>query len=327
MRDVVSSPFAVELVGVDKRFGAFEAVRDVSLSVGKGEICVLIGPSGCGKTTTLKMINRVVPANGGTIRVRGEDIESLDPVRLRRSIGYVIQQVGLFPHMSVGANIALPLRLAGEGRARRRARAAELLTLVGLSDALIDRHPAELSGGQQQRVGVARALAADPDIVLMDEPFGAVDPLLRPQLQSELKAIQRRLGKTIILVTHDLSEAFALADSIVLMDEGRVVQQASPRDLLLKPSGPFVQRFLQQVGASEVVRLTEIADLPRAPVDLSGPAMSVPASTTLAALLARFAAGEPLPARIDLVPAGKGPVAIAAVFDAIVAAIGRADPS
>ncbi len=327
MADGIPDTFAVELAGVGKRFGDVHAVRDVSLSVRRGEICVLIGPSGCGKTTTLKMINRVVPADTGTIRVRGEDIRDIDAVKLRRSIGYVIQQVGLFPHMTIAENIGLPLRLESAPRQMRRDRAAKLLALVGLSVELLDRHPAQLSGGQQQRVGVARALAADPDIILMDEPFGAVDPLLRPQLQVELRAIQKRLGKTIVLVTHDLSEAFALADTLVLMDHGKVVQQGSPRDFLLAPADPFVSRFLQQVGASEALRVTRVADLPRGPTGMPGPAVDVGPEATIADLLQQLGAASDVPSRIDIVPPGDGPVSINAVFSAIASALRREDVS
>jgi osmoprotectant transport system ATP-binding protein len=256
-------PLAVELIGVSKHFGAVEAVNNVSFAVRRGEICVLIGPSGCGKTTTLKMINRVIEPTGGTIRVRGEDTATKDPVILRRSIGYVIQQVGLFPHMSVAENIAIALRLRRVPKAIRRERAAALLELVGLQRELLDRRPSELSGGQQQRVGVARALAGEPDIILMDEPFGAVDPLLRPQLQAELRRLQRRLQKTIVLVTHDLSEAFAVADRIVLMRSGEILQHGTPRELLQSPNSPFVREFLADVRVTDVLRLTRLRDIPR----------------------------------------------------------------
>jgi len=273
-------PLAVELIGVSKRFGAVHAVRDISFAIRRGEICVLIGPSGCGKTTTLKMINRVIEPTQGSIRVHGEDTANKDPVLLRRGIGYVIQQVGLFPHMSVAENIAIALRLQRIPKAKRRERASDLLELVGLHRELLDRRPSELSGGQQQRVGVARALAGDPDIILMDEPFGAVDPLLRPQLQAELRRLQRRLQKTIVLVTHDLSEAFAVADWIVLMRAGEILQQGTPRELLQSPNSPFVREFLADVRVTDVLRLTAVRDVPRSQgaAALAGPAVSEEAS-------------------------------------------------
>jgi osmoprotectant transport system ATP-binding protein len=256
----IDAPAIIELAGVVKRFGSVTAVGGVSFAVRRGEACVLVGPSGCGKTTTLKMVNRVIEPSEGTIRVRGIDTAAADPVALRRSIGYVIQQVGLFPHMSVGENIGVALRLTGHGKEERRRRAFELLDLVGLDRGLIDRRPAQLSGGQQQRVGVARALAGDPDIVLMDEPFGAVDPLLRPQLQHELKRIQQRLGKTVLLVTHDLAEALVLADRLIVMKGGRVEQDGDPADILLRPATAFVRDFFVDVRGLHVLRRRKVGD-------------------------------------------------------------------
>jgi osmoprotectant transport system ATP-binding protein len=252
----------VRLERVSKRFGAARAVDEVSLRVGSGETVVLIGPSGCGKTTTLKMINRLVEPDAGTVRVRGQDVRTLDPVALRRSVGYVIQQVGLFPHMTVEANVTIVLRLLGRDPARRRARAGELLELVGLPAAeFLERYPRQLSGGQQQRVGVARALAADPDIVLMDEPFGAVDPITRKQLQRELRRIQAEVRKTIVFVTHDLGEAFGLADRIVVMDRGAVRQDGTPRELLFAPADGFVTRFVGEDRGLRALSLQPVAEL------------------------------------------------------------------
>jgi osmoprotectant transport system ATP-binding protein len=252
----------IRLEKVGRRFNAVDAVLDVTFDVQAGETCVLVGPSGCGKTTTLKMINRMVEPSAGQILVRGLDTRELDPVELRRSIGYVIQQVGLFPHMTVEENVAIILRLLGYDPARRRRRVAELLELVGLPPAqYLDRKPAQLSGGQQQRVGVARALAADPDIVLMDEPFGAVDPLVRKQLQAEMKRIQSELHKTIVFVTHDLSEAFFLADRLVLLRDGHLVQQGSPHDLLFAPSDPYTQAFLAEAGELAGLGFQRISEL------------------------------------------------------------------
>jgi osmoprotectant transport system ATP-binding protein len=320
----LKSKLAIELTGVVKRFGATTAVDNVSFSAAAGEICVLIGPSGCGKSTTLKLINRVVEPTSGQIRVRGEDVTHADPINLRRSIGYVIQHVGLFPHLTIAENIGIPLRLLGVDKHTRRERSAELLELVGLNVGMLERRPSELSGGQQQRVGVARALAADPDIVLMDEPFGAVDPLLRPQLQRELKDLQQRLRKTIVLVTHDLAEAFALADSIVLMNEGRMVQQGSPRELMLQPADPFVRRFLMDVRATDVLALMRLGDLPGGPAPSIPDAPRFPSDASLLDALDGLAGLENLPAtvHVDAVEGGWG-VPVAQIVDAVAAVLRR----
>ena len=281
--------FAITLDHVTKRFGSVTAVSDVSFAVAAGEICVVIGPSGSGKTTVLKMINRVIEPTQGSIRVRDRDIRTQDVVELRRSIGYVIQHVGLFPHMSIAENIAIPLRLKGSARAARRARATELLDLVGLDSTLLDRRPRELSGGQQQRVGVARALAGDPDIILMDEPFGAVDPLLRRQLQRELKQIQQRVHKTIVLVTHDLAEAFLLADRLIVMKDGCVVQQGTPRTLILSPQDTFVRKFISDIRATDVLRLTCLRDIAGADGPNLGEAQELPGDMSLLSALETIA--------------------------------------
>ena len=238
------------------------AVDDVGLEVPAGELHVLIGPSGSGKTTTMRMMNRLEAVTSGRITIDGRDIQSLDVVELRRGIGYVIQQGGLFPHFTVAANVGVVPRLLGWSRARRRERAHELLELVGLPpDRFADRYPRELSGGQQQRVGVARALAADPPIVLMDEPFGAVDPITRKGLQRELRRIQAEVRKTIVFVTHDISEAFLLGDRIVLMSEGAVVQNGAPADLLRRPAGPFVTQFIGEDRGLRALEYTSLAEL------------------------------------------------------------------
>jgi osmoprotectant transport system ATP-binding protein len=238
---------AIRLVHVRKVFegAARPAVGDLSLDVPAGALVALVGPSGCGKTTTLKMINRLIEPTSGEIYVDGVEVRSLPASHLRRRIGYVIQQIGLFPHRTVEANIATVPRLLRWDRNRIKERVAQLVDLVGLDVEILPRYPAELSGGQQQRVGVARALAADPPVLLMDEPYSAVDPIVRAHLQDELIALQRRVRKTIVLVTHDIDEAIKLADRIALMNVGGVLEQyATPNDLLRQPVNEFVANFL-----------------------------------------------------------------------------------
>ena len=231
------------------------AVRDLTLEIHKGELVVLIGPSGCGKTTTLKMINRLIEKTRGQIYVDGEEISQIDPVLLRRRIGYVIQQIGLFPHLTVAGNISIVPRLLGWPRERQKQRVDELLRLVNMDPELYrDRYPRDLSGGQQQRVGVLRALAAEPDIILMDEPFGALDPITREQLQDELKRLQAQLHKTIVFVTHDMDEALKIADRIVILRDGELVQAATPEQLLREPANDFVRNF---IGPQRLVRRPE----------------------------------------------------------------------
>jgi osmoprotectant transport system ATP-binding protein len=226
--------------------GGVRAVDGISLEVQRGEIVVLLGSSGCGKTTTLKMINRLVEPSSGEIWVDGSHIAENDPVQLRRRIGYVFQGIGLFPHHSVAANLAAVPRLLGWERRRIDTRVDELLELIGLEPAEFrDRRPHELSGGQQQRVGVARALAAEASILLMDEPFGALDPLTRDSLQQELLGMRQRLGLTIVLVTHDVSEALLLADRIAVLSQGRVLQLGTPRELFAAPATAEVARLLE----------------------------------------------------------------------------------
>ena len=224
--------------------GGKKAVNDVSLEFNKGEFIVFIGPSGCGKTTTMKMINRLIEPTTGTIYIDGEDIMKKDPVQLRREIGYVIQQIGLFPHMTIQENISLVLKLLKWPEEKRRARAKELLTLVDMTTDFLDRYPHELSGGQQQRIGVLRALAADQPLILMDEPFGALDPITRDSLQEEFKKLQKKLGKTIVFVTHDMDEALKLADKLVIMRDGQIVQCATPDEVLRYPADEFVEEFI-----------------------------------------------------------------------------------
>ena len=222
-----------------------EAVREVSFEVRKGELCVLLGPSGCGKTTTMKMINRLISATSGTIYIDGMDNTNIDENELRRNIGYAIQDIGLFPHMTVGENIGTVPALKSWPKAKRRKRAKDLLQLLRMDpDSFVDKYPRELSGGQRQRVGVARALGGDPPILLMDEPFGAIDPITRVGLQNEFLKIQETLQKTIIFVTHDIYEAIKMGDKIALMKEGRLVQYAPPADLLYRPKDEFVAGFV-----------------------------------------------------------------------------------
>ena len=237
--------------------GGTRAVDDFSLTVEQGSTTVFLGTSGCGKTTLMRMVNAMVTPTSGTVFVRGRDVAGEDPVRLRRSIGYVLQEGGLFPHRSIADNIATVPRLEGATKQASRERALELLALVGLDLEMADRYPAQLSGGQRQRVGVARALANRADILLMDEPFGALDPIVRAELQRELKEIQRVLGTTILFVTHDVDEAFTLGDQVaVLSTGGRIEQVGTPSELLSSPASPFVAEF---VGASRAARPVHLA--------------------------------------------------------------------
>ena len=237
--------------------GGTRAVEDFSLTIKQGSTTVFLGTSGCGKTTLMRMVNAMVTPTSGRVFVRDQDVAGADPVRLRRSIGYVLQEGGLFPHRSIADNIATVPRLEGVSKAESRERALELLTLVGLEREMADRYPSQLSGGQRQRVGVARALANRADILLMDEPFGALDPIVRADLQRELKEIRRALGTTILFVTHDVDEAFTLGDQVaVLSTGGRIEQVGTPAELLSSPASPFVAEF---VGASRAARPVRVA--------------------------------------------------------------------
>ena len=253
----------IELRNVTKRFGSTVAVDGVSLRIEEGELAILLGPSGCGKTTTLRTINRMVELDGGDVLVNGRSISESSPDELRRHIGYAIQSVGLFPHMSVRRNIATVPRLLGWDKARIDRRTDELLSLVGLEPAVYGpKKPDELSGGEAQRIGVARALAADPPVLLMDEPFGALDPINRERLQREFANLHARLGKTVVFVTHDIEEAVLLGDRIVLMSEGRIVQDGAPEDLWRSPANAFVRDFFGDELGLRILSRHRVADLP-----------------------------------------------------------------
>ena len=283
----------VELRAVTKRYGETVAVNELSFTVPAGRICVLVGPSGCGKTTSLRMVNRLFEPTTGEILIDGQNVLTEEPTALRRRIGYVIQQTGLFPHQTVADNIATVPRLLGWASERIAARVEELLRLVGLDpERMRHRYPAQLSGGERQRVGVARAMAAEPPLMLMDEPFGAVDPIVRTRLQDEFLNLQRTLGITVIFVTHDIDEAIKLGDRVAVMRAGRLVQYSPPAELLAHPADDFVAQFvghdralkrlgLLTVGGIELDRTIDRGRLDGAPT--LSPATSV--RDALAAML------------------------------------------
>jgi osmoprotectant transport system ATP-binding protein len=294
------------------------AVEALDLDVPEGTICVLIGPSGCGKTTTMRMVNRLIEPSAGRILVAGEDVAGADPVRLRRTIGYVIQQVGLFPHMSVAENVATVPGLLGWPKARIAARVEAMLELVGLDPReFAHRFPGELSGGQRQRVGVARALAADPPVMLMDEPFGAVDPVVRERLQGEFLAILRRLRKTIVLVTHDIDEAIRMGDRLALMRDGRLVQYDTPDRILAAPGDSFVAEFL---GLDRGLKRLALATASEAATPAPAPAGAprVPADATLRDVLSiLLAQGADTAAVVDADGTSIGSLTLAAIRDRV----------
>jgi len=274
---------------VTKRYGDKTAVNDLSFEVGKGEVCVLIGPSGCGKTTTMRMVNRLIEPTSGRILVDGTDVTELKPEVLRRRLGYAIQSVGLFPHLSVAENIGVVPKLLGWDAPRMAARAEELLSLVGLDPAEYARkYPRQLSGGEAQRIGVARALAADPPALLMDEPFGAVDPLTRERLQAEFSRIQRELGKTVIFVTHDIDEAIRLADRIAIMREGRLEQYDTPETVLDRPANAFVRDFVGADRALKRLVRVRVTDVMRDAPSVSESAVASLRTSTEAAAASCF---------------------------------------
>lgn len=253
----------IKLIGVCKSYnGTDKIVNHLNLEIRQGELVVLVGESGCGKTTTMRMINRLEKITSGAILIDGKDIQSINPIDLRRNIGYVIQQVGLFPHLTVGQNIGVVPRMLKKDPEMIRKKTIELLDMVGMKhDEYINRYPKELSGGQQQRVGVARALANDPDIILMDEPFSALDPLTREQLQNELLKLQEELHKTIVFVTHDIDEAIKLGDKIAVMQNGDIVQYDTPETILKNPANSFIENFVGKNRlwkTPEMLRATDI---------------------------------------------------------------------
>jgi len=264
---VATTGASVEFRHVTKRYDPGTkgpgAVNDLSMTIPAGRTCVLVGPSGCGKTTSLKMVNRLIEPTSGSILLDGHDIAQEDPIALRRRIGYVIQQVGLFPHQTIGANVATVPSLLGWDPERRRARTDELLELVGLDPARYrDRYPSQLSGGERQRVGVARALAADPPVLLMDEPFGAVDPIVRERLQDELLRLQSRLARTILFVTHDIDEAIRLGDLVAVYQAGGILAQLdTPDAILAAPASDFVARFVGVDRGLKRLSLSRVRDL------------------------------------------------------------------
>lgn len=286
----------IELDAVSKHFGATTAVDAIELRIPRGEMCILVGTSGCGKSTTLRMINRLIEHSAGQIRIDGQQIRAFNEQRLRRRIGYAIQSTGLFPHWTVARNVGLVPRLLRWPAERIAARVSELMAMLGLEEGeFAGKYPHQLSGGQAQRVGVARALAADPDILLMDEPFGALDPITRETLQDELLRLQARLRKTIVFVTHDMDEALKLADRIVVMDAGRIVQQGSATDLLKAPANAFVESLLggRDRGLKQAA-LTRVAERMRPLSAANGSQASMP-ETTL-----RIAAGDSLRQALSL---------------------------
>ncbi len=278
---------AAEIVfdGVTKRYpGRTQpAVDDLSLTIPAGDICVLVGPSGGGKTTAMKLVNRLIPLTEGDIRIDGRSIGSLDETELRRGIGYVIQQIGLFPHMTVAGNIGTVPRLLGWDRQRIDARVRELLDLVGLdADGDRERYPAQLSGGQRQRVGLARALAADPPLMLMDEPFGAIDPITRERLQDEFLRLHREIRKTVIFVTHDIDEAIKMGDRIAILAEGgRLAQYDTPDQILAEPANEFVARFVGNDRGLKRLSLATLEDLELEPITNGASGPRAPVQTSL----------------------------------------------
>jgi osmoprotectant transport system ATP-binding protein len=281
-----TAPAEIAFRGVIKRYPGREraAVENLSFTVPPGEICVLIGPSGCGKTTALKMVNRLISISEGDITIDGTSVKDLELSQLRRGIGYVFQQIGLFPHLTIESNIGTVPRLLGWSKARIRDRASELLELVGLDPTSdLKRYPAEFSGGQQQRIGVARAMAADPPIMLMDEPFGAVDPIARDRLQNDFLRLHHQVRKTVIFVTHDIDEAIKMGDRIAIRRDGHLVQMATADELLASPADEFVASFVGADRGLKRLRVRTLADIELGPPPADGEASrpTIPRDTSL----------------------------------------------
>lgn len=251
----------IEFQNVYKSYKDKKILENINLMIEDNSIVVLIGESGCGKTTTLKMINRLIEPTKGKIMINGKDIKKTNPIKLRRSIGYVIQQTGLFPHLTIRQNIELISKLEKKEKKMIQEKTMELMKMVGLSEELLDSYPSELSGGQQQRVGIARAFATDPDIILMDEPFSALDPITRSSLQDEVIRLQDKLKKTIIFVTHDMDEAIKLADKIAIMEQGKVVQYDRPEKILKQPVNEFVRNFVGEKRIWDSPKLIKVKDI------------------------------------------------------------------
>jgi len=307
----------IRLEGVTKQYGAARpAVDSLDLDVPEGTTVALVGPSGCGKTTTLRMVNRLIEPTSGRIYVAGENVTHADPVLLRRRIGYVIQHVGLFPHMTVARNIAAVPDLLGWPVARSAARVAELLDLVGLDGAFAARYPSQLSGGQRQRVGVARALAADPPVLLMDEPFGAIDPIARTRLQDEFSSILKRVRKTVIVVTHDLDEAVRLSDRLAIMRDGRLVQYDTPGTVLSRPADTFVETFVGPDRALKRLSLLAVESVMQPATDGTAAAPAVAPGTNLRDALSLMLASGTEAVRVVETGEVVGEVRRAAIFAA-----------
>lgn len=289
-----AAPAEIAFHDVVKRYPGREspAVDHLNLTVAPGKICVLIGPSGCGKTTALKMVNRLITITEGDITIGGDSVRNLPLTQLRRRIGYVFQQIGLFPHMTIEHNIGTVPRLLGWPKERIRERARELLELVGLDpEGDLKRYPGEFSGGQQQRIGVARAMAADPPIMLMDEPFGAIDPIARERLQNDFLRLHRQVRKTVIFVTHDIDEAIKMGDQIAIMRDGQLVQLATADDLLAAPANDFVASFVGEDRGLKRLRVRTLEDIELDPADGSlAASVAVPRATSLHFALSKMLA-------------------------------------
>ncbi|HSL87444.1 MAG TPA: ABC transporter ATP-binding protein [Bacteroidales bacterium] len=300
----------IKLIDVFKDYEGYEAVSGITIEVKEGELYVLLGPSGCGKSTTLRLINRMVDRTSGDIYVEGEHVDSFQVETLRKKMGYVIQSTGLFPHMNVAANIATVPQLLKWDEKKIRERSKEMLRLVGLEpEVYLSKLPSELSGGEAQRVGVARALAADPHILLMDEPFGAVDPISRLRLQKEFKEIQKKLKKTVIFVTHDVEEALLLGDKICIMRDGEVVQEGTPEEVILRPEDEFVQDFFGKEGALSLLARFKAEDYSE-DVKVEGKPISEEASL-------KEALSEMVLRASDRVPLTKGSLSLHAIMEVI----------